>query len=233
MINFDDYENENKTKHYLKWPYIPDHPYRKLIIRGSGSGKTNALLNITNNQRDIDKIYLYAKDAYEAKYQFLINKRESTGLKHINDPKAFIEYSNDMQKVYKNIEEHNANKERKILTFFDDMIADMINNKKINWIVTELFIRSRKLNISLVFITQSYFKVPKDVRLISTHFFIMNIPNKRELQQIALNHSSDINSKDFIKIYKKYTAEPYSFLVNDATLASDNPLRFRKNLFNI
>ena len=85
-----------------------------------------------------------------------------------------------------------------------------------------MFIRSRKLNISLVFITQSYFKVPKDVRLISTHFFIMNIPNKRELQQIALNHSSDINSKDFIKIYKKCTAEPYSFLVNGATLASPN-----------
>ena len=192
MINFDDYENENKTKHYLKWPYIPDHPYRKLIIRGSGSGKTNALLNITNNQRDIDKIYLYAKDAYEAKYQFLINKRESTGLKHINDPKAFIEYSNDMQKVYKNIEEHNANKERKILTFFDDMIADMIN-KKINWIVTELFIRSRKLNISLVFTTQSYFEGPKDVRLNATHFFNMKIPNKRKLQEIVLNHSSDID----------------------------------------
>ena len=193
MINFDDYENENKTKHYLKWPYIPDHPYRKLIIRGSGSGKTNALLNITNNQRDIDKIYLYAKDAYEAKYQFLINKRESTGLKHFNDPKAFIEYSNDMQKVYKNIEEHNANKERKILTFFDDMIADMINNIKINWIVTELFIRSRKLNISLVFTTQSYFEGPKDVRLNATHFFNMKIPNKRKLQEIVLNHSSDID----------------------------------------
>ena len=113
------------------------------------------------------------------------------------------------------------------------MIADVINNKKLNSIVTELFIRGRKLNISLVFITQSYFKVPKDVRLNSTHFFIMKIPNKRELQQIALNHSSDINSKDFIKIYKKYTAEPYSFLVNDATLASDNPLRLRKNIFNI
>ena len=109
----------------------------------------------------------------------------------------------------------------------------MINNKKLNSIVTELFIRGRKLNISLVFITQSYFKVPKDVRLNSTHFFIMKIPNKRELQQIALNHSSDINSKDFIKIYKKCTAEPYSFLVNDAMLASDNRLRFRKNLFNI
>ena len=113
---------------------------------------------------------MYAKDSYEAKYQFLINKRESTGLKHFNDPKAFIEYSNDMQDVYKNIEEHNANKERKILIAFDDMIADMINNKKLNLIVTELFLRGRKLNMSLVFITQSHFKVPKDVRVNSTYF---------------------------------------------------------------
>ena len=113
------------------------------------------------------------------------------------------------------------------------MIANMINNKKLNSIVTELFIKSRKLNISLVFITQSYFKFPKDVTLNSTHFFIMKILNKRELQQIVLNHWSDISSKDFINIYKKCTVEPYSFLVNDATLASDNPLRFRKNLFNI
>ena len=90
----------------------------------------------------------------------------------------------------------------------------MINNKKLNSIVTELFIRGRKLNISIVFITQSYFKVPKDVRLNSTHFFIMKIPNKRELQQITLNHSSDIDFKDFIKIFKKYTAEPYSFSGN-------------------
>ena len=230
MINFDDYANENKTEHNLKWLYILDHPHRILIIGGSGSGKTNALLNLINNQPDIDKIYLYAKDPYEAKYQFLINKRESTGLKHFNDPKAFIEYSNDMQDVYKNIDEYNPDKENKILIVFDDMIADMINNKKLNSIVTELFIRGRKLNISLVFITQSYFKVPKDVRLNSTHFFVLN---KRKLQQIALNHSSDINSKDFIKIYKKCTAKPYSFLVNDATLASDNPLGFRKNLFNI
>ena len=106
----------------------------------------------------------------------------------------------------------------------------MINNKKLNPVVTELFIRGRKLNISIVFITQSYFKVPKDVRLNSTHFFIMKIPNKRELQQIALNHSFDIDFKDFTKIYKKCTAEPYSFLVNDTTLPSDDPLRFRKNL---
>ena len=213
MINFDDYANENKTEHNLKWPYIPDHPYRILTIGDSGSGKTNALLNLINNQPVIDKIYLYAKDPYDDKCQFLINKRESTRLKHFNDPKAFIEYSNDMQDVQKNIDKYDADKERKILIVFDDMIADMINNKKLNSIVTELFIRGRKLNISLVFITQSYFKVPKDVRLNSTHFFIMKIPNKRELQQIALNHSSDINSKDFIKTYKKQTAEPYSFLV--------------------
>ena len=102
MTNFDDYTNESKTKHNPDWPYIPDHPCRILIIGGSGSGKTNALLNLINNQPDIDKIYLYAKDPYEAKYQFLINKRESIGLKHFNDPKAFIEYSNDMQDVYKN-----------------------------------------------------------------------------------------------------------------------------------
>ena len=99
MINFDDYANENKTKHNQKWPYIPDHPYRILVIEGSGSGKTNALLNLINNQPDIDKIYLYAKDPYEAKYQSLFNKRESTGLKHFNDNKAFIEQSNDMQDV--------------------------------------------------------------------------------------------------------------------------------------
>ena len=135
-----------------------------------------------------------------------------------------------MQDVYKNIEDYNLGKERKILIVFDDMIADMINNKTLNAIVTELFIRGRKLNISIVFIRQCYFKVPKDVRLHSTHFFIMKILNKRELQQIALNHSADIDFKDFMKIYKECTKEPYSFLVNDTTLQSANPLRFRYNL---
>ena len=174
--------------------------------------------------------FLYAKDPYEKKYQYLINKREKVGLYHFNDPKAFKEYSNDIQDVYKNIEDYNPIKKRKVLIIFDDMIADMINNNKLNPIVTELFIRGRKLSISIVFITHSYFKVPKDVRLNSTHFFIMKIPNKRELQQIALNHSSDIDFKDFMNIYKKSTKEPYYFLVNDATLPSDDPLRFRKNL---
>ena len=135
-----------------------------------------------------------------------------------------------MQDVHKKIEDYNSNKKRKVLIVFDDIIADMINNKKLNSIVTELFIRGRKLNISIIFITQSYFTVPKDVRLNSTYFFIMKIPNKRELQKIALNHSSDINSKDFVKTYEKCTAEIYSFLVNDTTLPSNSSLKFRKNL---
>ena len=141
---------------------------------------------------------MYIKDPYEAKYSFLINKKKNTALKHFNDLKAFIEYANDKQDVYKNIDEYNVDNERKILIGFDIMIAHMINNKKLNSIVTELFIRGRKLNISVGFITQSYFKVPKDIRLNSTDFFIMKIPKKRELQQIAINHSSDNDSTDFI-----------------------------------
>ena len=138
-----------------------------------------------------------------------------------------------MHDAYKNIDEYNPHKEKKILIVFDDVIADIINDKKLNLTVTELFIRGKKLNISLVFITQSYFKFPKYVRLNTTHFFIAKIPNTRELREIAINHSSDISTKDFTNIYKECTAEPYSFLVNDTTLASNNPLRFRKNLFNI
>ena len=203
MTNSDEYTSENQTEHNPKWPYTPDHPFRILIIGDSGFEKTNALLNLIENHQDIDKIHLYAKDPYEAKYQYLINKREGVGINHLNDPKAFIEYSNDMSVVYKNINNYNPEKDNKILIVFDDMIPDMIQNKKINSIVTELFIRCRKLNISLVFISQSYFKVPKDVRNNSTHFFIIRIPNKKELQQIATNRSSDINTKDFSKVYKK------------------------------
>ena len=129
MINFDDYVNENKIKHTKNWPYIPDHPYRILIIGGSGSGKTNLLLDLIENQPDIDKRYLYVKDLYESKYQYLTNKREGVGINHFNDSKAFIEYSNNMHDVYKNIDEYNPYKENKIFTVFDDMIADMIHNK--------------------------------------------------------------------------------------------------------
>ena len=223
----------NTQRQIKKSIILIGHIFQTILIGGSGSGKTNTLLNLINNQQDIDKIYLCADDPYEDKYQFLIQKRENIGLKHFNDAKAFIEYSIDMCNVYKNINNYNPDEENKILIVFDDMIADMINNKKLKSIVTEVFIRGRKLNISLVFIAQSYFKVPEDVRLNTTHFLIMKISNKRQLQQIALNHSSDINTKGFINIYKKCTSTPYSFLVNDTTLASNDPLRFRKNLYNI
>ena len=163
----------------------------------------------------------------------MINKREGVGINHFNDPKAFIECSNDMRNVYKNIDDYNPDKENKILIVFDDIISDMIHNKKLNSMVTELFIRGRKINISLALITQSFFKVPKDFRLNTNHFFVSKILNERELRETAINHSSDISSKDFINIYRKHTVEPYSFFVNDATLASSNPLRFRKNLFSI
>ena len=140
MINFGDYTNENKTEHNPKWLYILDHSYVILIAGELGSGETNALLNLINNQPDIDKIYLYAKDLYDAKYQYLINIREKVGLYHFKDPKAFMEQSNDMQDVYKNIKDYNPGKKRKISIVFDDMISDMIDNKKLNSVVTELFI---------------------------------------------------------------------------------------------
>ena len=173
MINFGDVIKEDIKK--------------LLIIGGS------RLFNLIIQEPDIDKICLYAKDPYEAKYQLLINKRESTGLKHFNDSKAFIEHSNDMDDIHKNIEEYNPNKKRKILIVFDDMIPDMLTNKNLNLVVRELFIRGKKLNISLVFILKSYFAVVKNIRLSFTHYFIMKI------QQIAFNNSSDIDFKDFTK----------------------------------
>ena len=129
MINLDSITNENNKEHNEKWPYIPDHPYRILIIGGSGSGKTNALLNLIKEQDDIDKIYLYAKDLSEPKYEFLIKKcKDAT--KHLNDLKAFIECSNTMDDVYENIDDYNSNRQRKFLIVFDDIIADIMANKK-------------------------------------------------------------------------------------------------------
>ena len=126
MINFDDIVNENKTKHNRNWPYIPDHPYKILIIGGLGSGKTNALINLIIEQNDIDKIYLYARDLSEPKYEYLIKKREDVGIKHLNNPNAFIECSNTMDDVYENIHDYNPSRKRKILIIFDDMIADIM-----------------------------------------------------------------------------------------------------------
>ena len=137
-----------------------------------------------------------------------------------------------MDDVYENIDDYNLNRKRKVLIVFDDMIADIMMNKKLQSIIKELIIRCRKINISLAFITQSYFSVPKDVRLNLTHYFIMKINNKRELQNIAINHSADIDYKDFIKIYRECTKGPYNFLTIDTALPSTNLLRFRKNLFD-
>ena len=125
-----------------------------------------------------------------------------------------------------NIEEYNPNKKRKILIAFRDMTADMLSNKKLNGIVTELFIKGRKLNISLVFVTQFSFAVPKNIRLNSTYYFIMKIPNKRKPQRITFNHSSGIDFQDFMNLYKKSTAKSCYFLAIDTTLASNNRSRF-------
>ena len=217
MINLDNIINENNKNHNKKWPYIPDHPYRILIIGGSGSGKTNALLNLINEQRDIDNIYLYAKDLGKSKYKYLIKNRENAGIKHVNDSNAFIECSNTMDDIYENVNNYNPTRKRKTLIIFDDMIAGIMTNKKLQEIIRELFIRCRKLNISLVFITQSYFSVPKDVSLNSSHYFIMKINNKRELQNIAINHSADIDYKDFMEIYRECTKDHFNFLTIDTT----------------
>ena len=192
--------------------------------------KNKRIAYFIKEQDDINKIYLYAKDLSEPKNGFLIP--EDAGTKHLNDPNAFIGCSNSMDDVYKNTDDYNPNRTRKILVIFDDMIADIMTNKKFLTIIKELFITFRKLNISPVFITQSYFPVPKDVRLNSTHYLIMKINNRKELQNIAINHSADIDYQDFIKIYRECTKEPYNFLTIDTTLPASDPLRFRKNLFD-
>ena len=174
---------------------------------------------------------MHVRDLNEPKYQFLINKREDVGIKHVNGPDVFIVCSNTMDDVYENINDYNPNRKRKNLTVFDDMIADIITNRRFKAIIKELLIRCRKLNIRLVFITQSYFSVPKDIRLNSTHYFILKINSRRELQNLAFNHSVDIDYNDFIKIYRECTKEPFNFLTIDTTLPASNPLRFRKHLF--
>ena len=136
-----------------------------------------------------------------------------------------------MDDLYKIIDDHNPSRKKKIL--FDDMIADIMSNKKVQAIIKYLFIRCRKLNISCVFITQSYFSVPKDVRLNSAHHLIMKINSKRKLQNITINHPADIDYKDFVKIYREYTKKPYSFFTIDTTLPASDALRFRKDLLPI
>ena len=232
MFNLDGITNEHNKEHNKKWQYIPDNPYRILIIAGSGSGNTNTLLNSISQQSDIDKIYLYGKDLSEAKYGFLIKKREDAEIKHFNDPNVFIECSNTMDDVYENIDEYNPIRKRTILIVFHDMIADIMTSKKFQGIIKELFTRCRKLNTSLAFITQSFFSVRKDVRLNLTHYLIIKINNKRDLQIFAINHSANIDYEDFMKIYRECAKELYPFLTIGTTLPASDPLRFRKNLFH-
>ena len=172
-------------KHNSKWPHIPDLPYRILIIGGFGSANTNVLLNLIKKQYNhelIDTIYLYAEDLNKPKYQLLDKKHEEAGM-CLNQPnlKAFIEYLNTMDYVYNNINDYNLKTKQKNLIVFDDMMADINSNKKFQAIIKELFIRCKKLNISLVFITQSYLLVPKKVRLNSTHYLIMRIHNNKKV----------------------------------------------------
>ena len=136
-----------------------------------------------------------------------------------------------MDDVYENINDYNPIRKRKKLTVFDDMIGEIMTNEKFKVIMKELFIRCRKLNISLTFITQSYFSIRRELRINSTHYLTMKINNKRELQNIAINHHADINYQDFMKIYRECTKQPYNFLTLDTTLPTSNPLRFRKKLF--
>ena len=216
MFNLDDITKKDDNK---------DWPYRKLIILPSGSGKTNYLLNSTQKGNNIvDKIFLCCKDLSEPKYQLLIEKREKPGIKNLKDPAAFIEYSNRMDDIYENIEERKKEK-RKRKVLFDDMISHVMSNKKAQQVLKELFIRCRKLNVCLCFLTQSYFSVPKDVRLNCTHYIIIKLNNKKELQNIAINHSADIDYKDFFKIYKDCTKEPYNFLSIDTTQPVDKGLK--------
>ena len=161
---------------------------------------------------------------------YLLTKEKKLGIKKLKNPKAFTDYSQAIDYVYENLEDYNPTKERKVATVFDDMIVDLEVNKESSPIFTELLLRGKKPNISLVFISQFYFKVPKTIRRNTTNCFTMKIPNKRELQQTTSRHLSDIEFKDFMKLYKDCTKEPYSFLVNDTIFSSDNPLIFRKNL---
>ena len=202
-------------------------PCRMLIIGPPGSGKINTLLHLINNLHPIDKISLYAKDIHEPKYEYLINKRKQVGIKNLNDPHAFIEYSNDMNDALDDINNYNKNRDKKVLIVFDDMIADIEYNKNFKRIIKELFYRARKINVSIVFITQSYFRALKDARLNSTHYILMKIGNKKELIRVAEEKSGHLEYKDFLKMYNYCTEEPYSFMTIDARPTATIP--FKKN----
>ena len=205
MLNLDNIvsnKNENKDTNW---------PFRMLIIGPSGSGKTNMLLHLINNLHPIDNIYLYAKDLHEPKYEYLIHKREKEGIKNLDDPKAFIDYSDDMDHVLDDINNYNKNRDKKVLIVFDHMIADTEYNKNFKRIIKELLYRARKINVSIVFIMQSYFRALKDARLNSAHYILMKIGNKKELKSKAEEKSGNLDYKDFLKMYNYCKREPFVY----------------------
>ena len=223
MLNLDNIVSNNNTSSLED----NDGPFRMLIIGPSGSGKTNTLLHLINDLHLIDKIYLYAKDIHEPKYEYLINKREQAGIKNLNDPHGFIEYSDDMNDVLDDINNYNKNRDKKVLIVFDDMIVDIECNKNFKRIIKELFYTARKINVSNVFTTQSYFRALKYARLNSMHYIIMRINNKKELKRIAEEKSGHLDYKDFLKMYNCCTEEPYSFMQIGARPTATIP--FQKN----
>ena len=223
MLNLDDIVNNKKKSSSEN----DDWPFRMLIIVPSGSGKTNTLLHLINDLHPIDKIYLYAKDLHEPKYEYLINKREQAGIKNLNDPHAFIEYSDDLNDVPDDINNYNKNRDKKVIIVFDYMIADIEYNKNFKRIIKELFYRARKMNVSIVFTMQSYFRALKDARLNSTHYILMKIVNKKELKRIAEEKSGHLDYKDFLEMYNYCIKKPYSFMTIDARPTATIP--FKKN----
>ena len=222
MLNLDNIVSNKKDNKDNNWPF------RMLIIGPSGSGKTNVLLHLINNLNPIDKIYLYAKDIHEPKYEYLKNNREQAGIKNLNNPRAFTEYSDDTDDMLDDINNYNKNRYKKVLIVFDDIIADIEYNKNFKRIIKELFYRARKINVSIVFITQSYFRALKDARLNSTHYILMKIGNKKELKRIAEEKSGHLDYKDFLKIYNYCTKERYSFMTIDTRTTASIP--FKKKL---
>ena len=204
-------------------------PIRMLIIGPSGSGKTNTLLHLINKLHPINKIYLYVKDLPEPKYEYLTNKREQAGIKNLDDPHAFIEYSDDMNDVLDYINNYNKNRDDKVLIVFDDMIADIEYNKNFKRIIKELFYRARKINVSIVFIMQSYFTVLKDARLNSTPYILMKIGNKKELKRIAEEKSGHLDYKGFLEMYNYCIKKPYSFMIIDARPTATIPFKKKFN----
>ena len=211
MLNLDNIVSNKNTSfsEHNNWPF------RMLIIGPSGSGKTNTLLHLTNKLHPMDKNYLYVKDLNEPKHEYLINKREQAGIKNLNDPHVFIEYSDDMNGVLDDINNYNKN--------------TIKYNKNFKRIIKELFYRARKINVSIVFITQSYFRALKDARLNSTHYILMKVGNIKELKRIAEEKSGHLDYKDFLEMYNYCIKKPYSFMTIDARPTATIPF---KKIFN-